>query len=162
MKHLLVVLSLVLSVGAFAQRGNNKPIQEDLASIRPHFTPPPDTATHYAGNPVKNVPVVQPTMIVNSKVDNVLDSIDQLNSVKKFVPGYTIQIYSGLNREEAGNARKKLLETLDMKSDLQYTQPKFRVRVGYYFTNIEAQPDLVRLKRIFPNAILVPESVPIK
>jgi len=162
MKHLLVASFLVLSVSAFAQRGNSKPVQEDLASIRPHFAPPPDTVTHYAGNPVKNVPVVQPTLIVNSKVDFVLDSIDRLNSLKKFVPGYTIQIYSGLNREEAGNARKKLLEELDMKSDLQYMQPKFRVRVGYYFTNIEAQRDLVRLKRVFPNAILVPESVPIK
>jgi hypothetical protein len=106
--------------------------------------------------------VAQPALLVNSKVDFVLDSIDRLNSLKKFVPGYTIQIYSGLNREEAGNARKKLLEELDMKSDLQYMQPKFRVRVGYYFTNIEAQRDLVRLKRVFPNAILVPESVPIK
>jgi len=162
MKKPLVLLFVVLSAGAFAQRGGNKPVQEDLASIRPHFAPPPDTATHYAGNPVKNVPVVQPTMIVNDKVDFVLDSIDRLNSLKKFVPGYTIQIYSGLNREEAGNARKKLLDELDMKSDLQYMQPKFRVRVGYYFNNIEAQRDLLRLKRVFPNAILVPESVPIR
>lgn len=162
MKQLLVASFLVLSLSAVAQRGGNKPIQEDLAQIRPHFNPPPDTDRHYAGNPVRNIPVVQPTMTVNSKVDYVLDSIDQLNSLRKFVPGYTIQIYSGLNREEAGNARKKLLDVLDMKSDLQYTQPKFRVRVGYYFTSLEAQRDLVRLKRVFPNAILVPESVPIK
>lgn len=160
MKHLLLFFLLLSSLGAFAQR--NKPVQEDLAAIRPRFPAPPDTPRHYAGNPVKNVPVVKPTMTVNSKVDYVLDSIDRLNSLRKFLPGYTIQVYSGLNRDEAGNARKRLQEELDMRADLQYVQPKFRVRVGYYFTSIEAQKDLVRLKRIFPNAILVPESVPIK
>jgi hypothetical protein len=160
MKKLLIFLLLISSLAAFAQR--NKPIEEDLASIRPHYPAPPDTLREYAGNPVKNIPVVKPHLTVNEKVDFVLDSIDRLNSLRKFIPGYTIQVYSGLNREEAGNARKKLQDELDMRADLQYVQPKFRVRVGYYFTSIDAQKDLVRLKRLFPNAILVPESVPIK
>lgn len=163
MKYLLVTLLFVGSLSAFAQRGSsNKPVQEDLASVRPRFEAPPDTAKHYQGNPVKNVPVVEPKMTVNHKVDVVLDSIDRLNSLRKFVPGYTIQVYSGLNREQAGEVRKRLSEELDMKSDLQYVQPKFRVRVGNYFTVIEAQRDLVRMKRVFPNAILVPENVPVK
>lgn len=160
MKHVLFLLLLLPSAGALAQR--NKPVQEDLASIRPHFTPPPDTGRHLAGNPVKNIPLVKPTHTVNEKVNFVLDSIDRLNAHRKYLPGYTIQVYSGLNRDEAGNTRKRLAEELDIRADLQYMQPKFRVRVGYYFTSIEAQKDLVRLKRVFPNAILVPESVPIK
>lgn len=160
MKYLLLSFLVFVSLGVIAQR--NKPIQEDLAAIRPHFPTPPDTDRHYAGNPVKNVPVVTPRMTVNDKVNAVLDSIDRLNSIRKFIPGYTIQVYSGLNRDEAGNARKRLQEELDMRADLQYVQPKFRVRVGYYFTSLEAQKDLVRLKRAFPNAILVPESVPIR
>lgn len=161
MKHQVLFLILLFSsVGALAQR--NKPIQEDLSAVRPHFPAPPDTGRHYAGNPVKNVPVVKPTHTVNEKVDFVLDSIDRLNSLRKYIPGYTIQVYSGLNRDEAGNTRKRLLDELDIRADLQYMQPKFRVRVGYYFTSIEAQKDLMRLRRVFPNAILVPESVPIK
>jgi hypothetical protein len=160
MKKLLVMALILTSVGAFAQR--NKPVEEDLATIRPRFPTPPDTARHYAGNPIKNVPVVKPMLTVDDKVNFVLDSIDRLNALRKFIPGYTIQVYSGLSRDEAGNARKRLSEELDMRADLQYVQPKFRVRVGYYFTNIEAQRDLVRLKRYFPNAILVPESIPIK
>lgn len=161
MKHLFFFILLLSSLAAFAQR--NKPIQEDLSSIRPRFPTPPDTGKHYAGNPVKqNIPVVKPTMVVNDKVDFVLDSIDRLNSLRKYIPGYTIQVYSGLNREQAGDARNRLQEELDMRPKLEYVQPKFRVRVGYYFTSIDAQKDLVRLKRVFPNAILVPESVPIK
>lgn len=161
MKHLFLFFLLLSSLAAFAQR--NKPIQEDLSSIRPHFPTPPDTGKHYAGNPAKqNIPVVKPTMVVTDKVDFVLDSIDRLNSLRKYIPGYTIQVYSGLNREQAGDARNRLQEELDMRPKLEYVQPKFRVRVGYYYTSIDAQKDLVRLKRIFPNAILVPESVPIK
>lgn len=162
MKRILFFAALLSSLPVFAQR-NSKPIEENLAAIRPHFDPPPDTGKHQAGNLAKmNVPVVKPTMTVNAKVDYVLDSIDVLNSSKKFLPGYTIQVYSGLNREEAGTARKKLLDELGMRAELQYMQPKFRVRVGYYFTSIDAQKDLVALKRLFPNAILVPENVPIK
>lgn len=101
-------------------------------------------------------------LTVNNKVDAVLDSIDKLNLTRKFISGYTIQIYSGQSREEANNAKKKLTETLDMKADLQYLQPKFRVKVGAYFTALDAQRDLVLLKRFFPNAILVPETIPIK
>jgi len=160
MRHLLVIALSVVSLSSLAQR--NKPVQEDLASIRPHFTPPPDTSKHYAGNPVKDVPVVTPVMTVNEKVNFVLDSIDKLNLTRKVVPGYTIQVYSGLNSEEARSARKRLQEELSMHADMQYIQPKWRVRVGNYFTNLDAQKDLVRLKRAFPNAILVPESIPIR
>lgn len=160
MRRLLILLLSLGLVNVYAQR--NKPVTEDLASIRPHFTPPADTLPKYAGNPVKNVPVVTPKMMVNDKVNFVLDSIDRLNLLRKVVPGYTIQVYSGLNREEAGNTRKRLQDELDMRADLQYVQPKFRVRVGHYFTSLDAQKDLVKLKRAFPNAILVPESIPLR
>lgn len=160
MKYLLIIALSVVSLSSFAQK--NKPIEEDLASLRPHFDPPPDTGKHFAGNFVRNVPVVTPRLTVNSKVNFVLDSIDRLNLLRKVIPGYTIQVYSGLNREEAGNTRKRLQEELDMRADLQYVQPKFRVRVGHYFTSLDAQKDLMRLRRAFPNAILVPESIPIR
>jgi hypothetical protein len=160
MRYLLIIALSVVSFGSFAQR--NKPIQEDLASIRPHFAPPPDTGRHFTGNPMKNVPVVTPVMMVNDKVDFVLDSIDKLKLIRKVVPGYTIQVYSGLNSEEARNARKRLQEELSMHADMQYIQPKWRVRVGNYFNGLDAQKDLLRLKRAFPNAILVPENIPIR
>ena len=167
MRNLLLLLFVVLSVGAQAQWGKNRDrdndkVTEDLSAIRPKYSEVPDTAKHYQGNPTRNVSFVQPTYTVNTKLNIVLDSIDRINASKLFVQGYTIQVYSGLSRDEAGNARKKLVEELGMRSDLEYVQPKFRVRVGTYFTGMEAQRDLVRLRRAFPNAILVPERVSIK
>jgi len=64
-------------------------------------------------------------------------------------------------REEEGSAVEKKMSTEigDLNGELEYNQPKFRVRVGNYFSRLEAQKDLLRLKRPFPNAILVPEKI---
>lgn len=161
MRYLLVIALSVVSLGLSAQR-KEKPIQEDLAALRPHFTPPPDTAHHYSGNPVHNVPVVTPHLTVTKELNVVLDSIAHLNLLRKVIPGYTIQVYSGLNREESGNTRRRLQEELDMRANMQYVQPKWRVWVGQYFTTLDAQKDLVRVRRSFPNAILVPENILIR
>jgi uncharacterized protein YebE (UPF0316 family) len=50
---------------------------------------------------------VEPTVYtVNKQLDAVLDSIDRINLTRKFVEGFTIQVYSGLKREDALNVRK--------------------------------------------------------
>lgn len=160
MRTLLIIALSLVSLSSFAQK--TKPVQEDLASLRPHFTAPPDTAKHSASNVVRNAPMVTPRLMVNDKVNSVLDSISHLNLLRKFVSGYTIQVYSGLNREESGNTRQRLAVELGMRANMQYVQPKWRVWVGQYFTAIDAQKDLVMVKRTFPNAILVPESISIR
>ena len=153
---------LLIAFGCVAQRGNNdKKYQEDLSLVRPKFVMPTDSVKKTGADNLKTP--VFPTKNVNAKVDFVLDSIDRLNSLRKFIDGYTIQIYSGQNREDANNAKKLLAdEGTGFTADLQYIQPKFRVRVGNYFSKLEAQKDLMRLKSIFPNAILIPEKIPIR
>jgi len=129
--------------------------------VRPKFTLPVDSSKKTeVENPKEPV---TPTKNVNAKVDFVLDSIDRLNSLRKFIDGYTIQIYSGQNREDASSAKKKMAEeNTGFTVNLEYIQPKFRVRVGNYFSKLEAQRDLLMLKPIFPNAILIPEKIPIR
>lgn len=157
MKALLSITALLVCATVQAQR--NRDVTEDLASIRPKFSVDSSIRPDHTET---NVPTVRPVLTVNDRVDAVLDSIDRLNSLRRYVSGYTIQIYSGQNREDANIAKKKLADMIDMKADLQYIQPKFRVKVGSYFTALEAQKDLTLLKRFFPNAILVPETIPIK
>jgi septal ring-binding cell division protein DamX len=153
------LLVLAVSLAACAQRPA-KTHEEDLSWARPKFTTPVDSQQITSK---KEIQEVKPTLTVNGKVDAVLDSISKLHALRKFTDGYTIQIYSGQNREEANSVKKKMTEQAgDMKADLQYVQPKFRVITGNYFTKLEAQPDLLRLRRIFPTAILVPEKIPIR
>jgi arginine deiminase len=111
----------------------------------------------------RNIIVTAPIKTVNAKVDAVLDSLDLFNLMRKYIDGYTIQIYSGQKREEAMNAKKKMQEEVpELIANLQYQQPKFRVTVGKYFSKLEAQRDLLSLQRRFSTAILVPEKILIK
>lgn len=157
---LLFVYILSVSTASWAQK---PAYTEDLSSLRPKVSA---EAVDQKKDSIKNkVEVTRstPRHTVNAKVDQVLDSIDRFNLTRRFVDGYTIQIYSGQKKEEALNASKKLLETYsDLKSNIQYQQPKFKVTVGKYFTRLEAQKDLLRLKRLFSSTILVPERIMIK
>ena len=151
----ILVMLMLSGLPSFAQK--SKPYyHEDLYSLRPKYSEPVDSVLEQSAHRPKDF--VTPTLNVNTKVDNVLDSINRFNVTRKFIDGYTIQIYSGQNREEAMNVKKKSAES-SLNAQLEYNQPKFRVRVGNYYSRLEAQKDLTRLKRLFSNAILVPEKI---
>lgn len=135
---------------------------EDLSPYRPKVVFE-NTAKKDSSFKPSQQEIIAPRYTVNEKVDFVLDSIDRFNLTRKFVDGYTIQIYSGQKRDEALSAQKRLVEEgTQYVASVQYQQPKFRVTVGRYFTRIEAQKDLLALKRIFTSASLVPERIMIK
>jgi hypothetical protein len=152
----VLVWLVFYSLSGFAQRSGKPYYHEDLYSLRPKLTEPIDSAMEQAAHQPKHF--VAATANVNEKVDDVLDSINSFNVTRKFIEGYTIQIYSGQNQEEAMNVRKKASET-NLKAFFEYNQPKFRVRVGSYYSRLEAQKDLTLLKQLFSNAILVPEKI---
>lgn len=161
----LILLTFLTACSAEAQRNRDrdrdreKSYSEDLSELRPKFETKDSTWDHQ--QPVVHE-VVEPRYTVNEKVDAVLDSIDALNSMRKFIPGFTIQVYSGTNRDDANNTKKKMLDDLGLRADLLYEQPKWRVKTGRYFTTIEAQKDLMKIRSSFPNAILVPEAIAIR
>jgi hypothetical protein len=97
---------------------------------------------------------------VNNKLNYILDSINVLTKQNKYLEGYTIQVFSGLSREEAMNVKADLFKKMpEVNADLIYTQPSFRVKIGKYYSKLEAQQDYMAIKRNFPNAILVPERI---
>lgn len=97
---------------------------------------------------------------VNKRLDAVLDSIDRLNLNRKSVEGYTIQVYSGTNKDDALNVKKQLtLSAPNLSSEVQYEQPNFKVRSGKYYTRLEAQKDFNQIKKFFPAAIVVPGQI---
>lgn len=143
-----------------AQKVSDQDYYENLSALRPKVIVPIDTPSQVTTPDQKVNSTITPTKTVNTKVDAVLDSIDRYNLVRKFVDGYTIQIYSGQNREEAMDSKKKMsIDLPDMIANLQYQQPKFRVTVGRYYTKLEANEDLVKLRTSFAAAILVPEKI---
>jgi hypothetical protein len=141
----------------------NKTYHEDLSKLRPRIEKPSEVFAKKDTVIEKKAVTVTPIKTVNARVDAVLDSLDLFNLMRKYVDGYTIQIYSGQKREDAMNTKKKMQEEVpNLIANLQYQQPKFRVTVGKYFSKLEAQKDLLTLRRNFSTAILVPEKILIK
>ena len=154
---LLLVLLFLGGTEALAQR-KKAAYSEDLQKHRPELSAPQKITA-----PEPEKPKDPAKFTVNEKVDAVLDSIDRFNATKLFIDGFTVQIYSGQKKQEALDINKTLTESdLGLKADIQFVQPKFRVVVGKYITRLEAHRDLYRLRKLFPNAIIIPEKVPVK
>jgi SPOR domain len=159
---MITLLMSLLLMSCVAQKKSDKPYYESLSDVRPRVTVPVDSIPNTTAV-TPEVKDVSFTKTVNEKVDLVLDSIDRFNLMRRSVDGYTIQIYSGQNREEAMNIKKKMSTDLpDLTANLQYQQPKFRVTVGKYYSKLEAYQDLTKLRQNFSSAILVPEKIAIR
>ena len=159
----LLVFGCARKVSTGAAAGTGK-YTEDLSVWRPEATPVVDSAKS-ATTPqrTRTNQYVEAKYAVNREVDTILDTVYTENKERGFVDGYTIQVYSGINREEALNVRKKLTQSVpDLESEVQYRQPNFRVRSGQYFTRLAAQQDYLAVKRHFPNAIVIPDRIPMQ
>jgi hypothetical protein len=126
------------------------------STTTPAVTPATTTST---SEDRKTQPYTEAKFAVNRQLDTVLDSIDQTHRGRRYIDGFTIQVYSG-RREEALSAKKQLATSLPkLESEVQFTEPIFRVKVGKYYSRMEAQQDYTAVKRYFPAAILIPEKI---
>ena len=162
---ILVVCSLAFGCASMrttsTTTGSGK-YTEDLTVWRPETSKVIDSVKTAAPERTRKNQYVPAKFAVNQQVDTILDSIYEQNLSKGVIDGFTIQVYSGTKREDALNIRKKLTQSLpDLQSDVQYKQPNFRVLSGKYFTRLEAQQDYLSVKRYFPNAIVIPDRIPI-
>jgi hypothetical protein len=140
---------------------SNSAYSEDLSALRPKIEKTDDTVIALPTDQPRTTVYVEPKFAVNDKLDTVLDSIDRANLSRKFVEGYTIQVYSG-RREEALNTKKQLTSLLpEITSDVQFTEPIFRVKAGKYYNWLDAQGDFTLIKKYFPAAIIIPDKIAI-
>ena len=155
------VLILVSCVTGQRSRSSTKPHYENLTDNRLKFPAVKDSILKIEDD--VDFELLPPEHAVTEEVNAVLDSIARFNKGRLFIDGYTIQIYSGVKREEAMNAKKKVFDVFkDLVTDIRYQQPKWSLKTGSYFTRLEAQRDLRKVRQIFPTAILVPEKVALK
>lgn len=132
---------------------------EDLSSLRPKIDSSADS-TQTSSQPLKKTTYVEAKYSINAQLDATLDSISRINLSRKVVDGYTIQVYSGLDREAALNAKKELATSMpEVESEVHYNQPNFRVKAGKYFNRLDAQKDFLLIKKVFPSAIVIPDKI---
>jgi hypothetical protein len=173
MRFIILIFALAFLAGCSSKvtttstTGGGK-YTEDLSVLRAKPQVPADTVKD--SQPSKNTDTkrdpsqyVEARHTVNKPLDAILDSIDRINVNNGFVDGFTIQLYSGIRREEALDVKKQVLTALpELDTDVQFVQPNFRVRAGKYINRFEAQRDYMAVKKYFPNAIIIPERVPIR
>ncbi len=167
MRHLLLVLACSVFIMGCARKATTSgtaaagKYAEDLSVWRPDVKEVVDSArTPETPERIRTPRYVDARYAVNDKVDTILDSIYDQNKSRGYIDGYTIQIYSGIKREDALNVKKKVTLSLpDLESELQYRQPNFRVRAGKYLSRLEAQADYLAVKKYFPNAIVIPDRI---
>ena len=99
---------------------------------------------------------------LNNKIDSILSTIKSEVKENIYTDGFTIQIYLGDDRGEAENTVEKLFE-LDslIESKTVFTQPNYRVKTGGFLDRFNANYEFKKLKKEFPNAIIIPEKIKI-
>ena len=138
--------------------------QEDLSVLRPDLSEVKEirdnTPATTASSSTKYSSV---DMSITEEMDSINSIIIQRNSEKKYVDGYTIQIYTGNDNEAAREAKEQtLLMFPELEPVISYNQPTFKVKVGSYHNRLEAHRVFESLKKEFPYALLIPERIPIK
>lgn len=76
--------------------------------------------------------------------------------------GYRIQIFFGNDMQAAQKAKSRLLTAFPEMSGqvyLTYTQPYYKVRVGNFYSKLEAQYLLNELKTVFPNVFVISDEI---
>jgi hypothetical protein len=75
---------------------------------------------------------------------------------RRFVPGFRIQVINSPDRKEVYAAKSKVYENFpDLKPYLMYQAPNYKLRVGDFKTQEEAEAALQDLQRLFPSGLYV-------
>jgi hypothetical protein len=75
---------------------------------------------------------------------------------RRFVPGFRIQVINSPDRKEVYAAKSKVYENFpDLKPYLLYQAPNYKLRVGDFKTQEEAEAALQDLQRLFPSGLYV-------
>lgn len=95
----------------------------------------------------------------SEKSDNTL--INELISKKRsfnkeFGYGFRIQLYNGVESVAKKTMAKFKYNFPETKTYLVYRQPEWKIQVGFYKTKLEADRALLKFKRKYQSAIVIP------
>ncbi|MFZ2340478.1 MAG: SPOR domain-containing protein [Bacteroidales bacterium] len=106
------------------------------------------------------------TLTINHdpRIDTLISRYILYNMRVNGMEGFRIQIYNSSEknaREESGKIRAKFIGQFpDIVSYATFDRPSYyKIRVGDYRTRIEGTRDLMLIRKVFPDAILVPDII---
>lgn len=93
---------------------------------------------------------------VDDDLEYALRAFKDKNKGERYWNGFTVLVFSGVDREQAFKTQKELEESFpDIKSDMQYQQPRYLLKVGKFVNRIEAQPYYHQLIEKFPTVRII-------
>lgn len=133
--------------------GNRKARTEDFSAYRPKVAAAPtESGTTTAA--------VAPTHHVNDKVAILLDTVAAANKNIKYAQGYRILAYTGNDRKTAFDLRKAIVGQMPEERDyLTYVQPTFKLKIGDFYSRMEANQALQQIRNIVPKASIISDQV---
>lgn len=102
------------------------------------------------------------TITRDIRLDALLDSTIARNQHAPDIKGYRIQLYTGTERKGALEVKSELQKKFpELRTYIIYQQPYFKVRVGDYRNQVEAQPDYYKLQLSgkFSKAFIIPDMI---
>jgi hypothetical protein len=98
------------------------------------------------------------------RIDSLIGRYILYNLRQNGLDGFRVQIYNSSNknaREESGIVRAEFMSKFpDFVSYATFDKPSYyKIRVGDYRTRIEGTKYLLMIRRVFPDAILVPDII---
>lgn len=160
---LVIILAINLSACSIVQPGKssaskNAEYSEDLSaysaqpSEREQATP--DTLTTFVEADSTSLPVTD-------RLNYLLDTAAAYSrATTKHIDGFTIQVYGGNDRTLAKDFQIDILRNFpDAEPKMVFEQPNYKVRIGQYYTRLEAQEFFKEVKAVYPKAILIPTRI---
>lgn len=121
---------------------------ESLENTLPSFEPLP-----VASQTVRSDETVKP---IDDDLSIAVQRLISENEREMHLTGFTILVYSGVDREEAFKTRNSLYSDYpDVSTFMQYEQPRYLVKVGRYINRIEALVWYEKINDEFPSARII-------
>jgi len=151
----------VSSVPQTVQTVEDYSYTDDPANYRPQIKSSVDTTASQRDEVIQNKAILGEYNI-DEALEAIVDSMYTRNDSIGVYDGYTILVYSGNDRTEAGKVRNRLFDMVpDQEAKFTYKLPTYFVKVGQYFQQLEAAPLLEMIQETYPSAAIVPEKFPI-
>ncbi len=103
------------------------------------------------------------------RVDSLIKKQIQINDIttkdsRRNVPGFRIQVASSNDRNEVFSVKTKIYQLYpELKPYLIYQPPNYKLKIGNFKTQEEADPYLQKLIQNFPSGVyLVPDIIEVK
>lgn len=95
----------------------------------------------------------------DSKIDKIIASKKQYNKNLKTIKGYKIQLFYGneKNSYKIKDEFKAIFPEIDTK--IIFSSPQWKVQIGNFRTRLEADRQLVEIKKEYPSAIVIASEI---